>query len=71
MTNKNWLKKIDQEYQEFEETKVMRLKPSRDENGMYVPYCNFRAHKGICLSEDICLERECRHLIKLYLHKSL
>ena len=47
------------------------LKLPRDENGRYLPYCDFGFHPGIILNEEFCFRYgcECKHYHKLYIPK--
>ncbi len=44
------------------------IEPSRDERGLYIPYCKLRFHPGIIDEEKAkeCERRNCWHYKKLY-----
>ena len=49
---------------------VLKISPKlvlEDEQGKYIPYCDFNYHMGIILDESVCKERDCQHYLKLYL----
>ena len=48
-------------------SKVWKFRPQEDDDGRYVPYCDFGYHLGVILDENICEERQCDHYMKLYL----
>ena len=50
-------------------SKVLKISPNlilKDEGGVYVPFCNFRYHRGIVKDTIACERRACRHYRKLY-----
>lgn len=52
------------------ESKVFRVPPGilrRDEdNREYIPFCDYRWHRGILKKEYDCIARGCKHFRKLY-----
>ena len=47
-------------------TKTLRVILAENEDGKYIPFCNFEKHTGIALRYWICEERQCRHYQRLY-----
>jgi len=46
---------------------VLKISPKlvlEDEQGKYIPYCDYRWHKGIIKDISVCETRECRHYHK-------
>jgi len=39
----------------------------RDENGRYIPYCDFNVHRGISRTPELCEERTCIYYRRLYI----
>ncbi len=50
-------------------TKILKYKPLKDQKGRYIPYCDFRSHKGISKTPEICEQRKCKNYYKLYILK--
>lgn len=48
-------------------SKVQDYIPRSDDNGDYVGYCDFSAHKGIVLDDYVCDKRHCKYYCKLYI----
>lgn len=46
----------------------MRFDLSKDNDGQFVPYCEFSAHRGIVLAPYVCEKRQCDYYRKLYLN---
>ena len=53
--------------EEGTQSMVLKLLPLRDENGRYIPYCDFVAHRGISLGTCTCELNKCAHYHKLYI----
>jgi len=48
-------------------TKILKFRPSRDNEGRYISYCDFGYHQGLIKTPEICIERNCNHYKKLYI----
>ena len=46
---------------------IMKVRPSKDENGRYISFCDFGFHQGVLRNPTICEERRCYHYKKLYI----
>ena len=49
-------------------SKVLKIPPQmikRDNQGEYIPYCNFSHHRGIIINENTCEQRDCEKHYKL------
>lgn len=52
------------------EDRLMLAKPLKDENGRYLPYCDFGWHQGIVKPHyKKCEQRRCGNYRKLYIPK--
>jgi hypothetical protein len=49
------------------ERKIMNVPTSRDDEGIYIPYCSLHYHPGISLKPQLCEQRHCRHYTRLYI----
>lgn len=47
--------------------KVIYYKPFKDDEGRYLPYCDFGYHQGLLRDPKICETRYCKHYHKLYI----
>jgi hypothetical protein len=55
-----------------ERPKRIKIRLKKDEEGCaYIPFCNYRPHHSIILTEHICIERKCEHLRRLYIRNSI
>ncbi len=48
-------------------SKVLKISPMlilEDDQGKYIPYCNYQWHKGIVRDINVCETRKCRHYQK-------
>jgi len=52
------------------ETKVKKFRPLKDDQGYYIPFCNYHFHPGISMNSEICERRKCTHFYKLYIPKA-
>lgn len=50
-------------------SKVVGLKIIRDDEGTYLPFCDYHQHRGYVLRTYVCEKRECFHYHKLYITK--
>jgi len=53
-------------------SKVMKLNPNfivSDNQGKYLPYCDFGYHRGLIRDESVCRKRRCTNYYKLYIKK--
>ena len=44
---------------------VMNFRPFKDENGRFIPYCDFGYHQGIPRNYKVCEKRGCSHYKRL------
>jgi hypothetical protein len=49
-------------------SKVMKFNFPRDQDGEFIPYCDFQHHRGIVLRTYVCEQRQCTHYRKFYLN---
>ena len=49
--------------------RVLKFKPLVDNEGRYIPYCDYGWHQGLIKSPQICEERNCDHYYKFYLRR--
>lgn len=40
----------------------------RDHEGRYVPFCDFRHHRGFIINEKVCMSRKCQYHHRLYIN---
>ena len=52
------------------ESKVMKYWTPKDDKGYYIPYCDFRWHRGLIQDESVCNKRQCPHYHKLYIDEN-
>ena len=50
-------------------SKVINYVPRNDNigNGDYIGYCESNHHRGIVLNDYVCIKRDCKHYLKLYI----
>jgi len=51
-------------------SKVLKFRPSKDEGGRYICYCDFGYHQGMIKAEEVCIARKCKHYYKFYISKN-
>jgi|GEM_PF-5391477 len=55
------------------ESKVLKINHNLikkdEEEGRYVPWCEFRFHFGVIKDESVCIARNCEYYHKLYINK--
>lgn len=49
------------------QSKVMKFKFQKDQEGLYIPICSMSFHTGIALRSWVCEKRQCRHYHKAYI----
>jgi hypothetical protein len=50
--------------------RVKRYFPFEDKQGRFVAYCDFRIHRGMPLTPQVCERRHCEYYHKFYLDKT-
>lgn len=49
------------------QSRVVKYKLRKDDDGCFIGYCKFQHHRGIVLDDSVCEKRNCEHYLKLYI----